>query len=84
MGTGRPSSAQPSSGEREAASSVRKERHTGLSGPTDHGSKHHSTKMLRAEEITVPARFLTTVAHFIATLTIVYDVVRSQAWLLVM
>mmetsp|Transcript_22840 Transcript_22840/g.38185 ORF Transcript_22840/g.38185 Transcript_22840/m.38185 type:complete len:141 (-) Transcript_22840:189-611(-) len=27
-----------------------------------------------AEEITVPARFLTTVAHLIATLTIVYDV----------
>ena len=32
--------------------------------------------MLRAEEITVPARFLTTVAHFITTLTIAYDVVR--------
>jgi hypothetical protein len=31
-----------------------------------------------AEEITVPARFLTTVAHLIATLTIVYDVVRKS------
>eukprot|EP00959_Pyramimonas_sp_CCMP1952_P115132 2406876-Pyramimonas_sp.AAC.2 len=30
------------------------------------------------EEITVPARFLTTVAHLIATLTIVYDVVRTE------
>ena len=29
------------------------------------------------EEITVPARFLTTVAHLVATLTIVYDVVRE-------
>lgn len=28
---------------------------------------------MRAEEITVPARFLTTVAHLIVTLTIVYD-----------
>lgn len=33
--------------------------------------------MGRVEDVTLPARFLTTTAHLIATLTIVYDVVRE-------
>lgn len=32
-----------------------------------------------AEVYTVPARFLTTMAHLIATLTVLYDVVRPHA-----
>jgi len=32
--------------------------------------------MGRVEEITLPARFITTATHLIATLTIVYDAVR--------
>ena len=32
-----------------------------------------------AEVYTVPARFLTTMAHLIATLTVLYDVVRAHA-----
>ena len=35
--------------------------------------------MGRVEDVTLPARFLTTTAHLIATLTIVYDVVRARA-----
>jgi hypothetical protein len=33
--------------------------------------------MGRVEEVTLPARFMLTAAHLIATLTIVYDVVRA-------
>jgi hypothetical protein len=35
--------------------------------------------MGRVEDVTLPARFLTTTAHLIATLTIVYDAVRARA-----
>ena len=34
--------------------------------------------MGRVEDVTLPARFLTTTAHLIATLTIVYDAVRAR------
>ena len=35
--------------------------------------------MTRVEQITVPARFITMTAHFIAVLTVLYDLVRSPA-----
>ena len=36
--------------------------------------------MGRVEDVTLPARFITTAAHLIATLTIVYDAVRDGHW----
>ena len=35
--------------------------------------------MGRVEDVTLPARFITTAAHLIATLTIVYDSVRAPS-----
>lgn len=37
--------------------------------------------MGRVEEVTLPARFILTAAHLIATLTIVYDVVRAASYI---
>lgn len=37
--------------------------------------------MGRVEEVTLPTRFILTAAHLIATLTIVYDVVRATLYL---
>lgn len=33
--------------------------------------------MLRSEDITVPTRFLMTIAHLVVTLTIIYDIVSD-------